>query len=172
MTANWSLQTLIDHEQIRQLIYRYSRGADRHDEAILRSVYAAGATDNHGPFRGSAQEFVDYMMNPPAGGYTTGQHHIGNIIIEVDGDQAQAESVFVCYLISEGDDPQKPVLDVMGGRYLDRLTREDGEWRISDRTVALDWNERRRKASAIPHEDTFVAGIRGAEDLSYDLFAK
>lgn len=170
MTTDWSLQRLIDHEQIRQLIYRYSRGADRHDEEILRSVYAADAIDNHGPFRGSASDFVNYMMNPAGGGYTAGQHHIGNIIIDVSGDTARAESVFVCYLVTHPEPDRDVVFDIMGGRYLDQLVREDGDWTISHRTVVLDWNERRRRAAAIPGEDAFVPGHRSSADFSYSHF--
>jgi hypothetical protein len=46
------VRRLRDHEEIRQLLYRYARGVDRADAGLIRSVYTAEGTDRHGPFDG------------------------------------------------------------------------------------------------------------------------
>jgi SnoaL-like domain len=42
---------LADREAIRDCLYRYSRGVDRCDEDMLRSVYWEDAFDDHVLFR-------------------------------------------------------------------------------------------------------------------------
>jgi hypothetical protein len=159
------LQELLDREAIRDVIYRYSRGADRHDEALLRSVYHPGARDNHGTFDGLAEDFVTYIMQSGGAGFTAGQHHIGNILIDLDGDVARVESVFVCYLVTDDEDGRH--IDVLGGRYWDRFERRDSVWKIADRTVLLDWSEQRRDIVEPPFAKAFVPGRRDATDPTY-----
>ena len=53
---------LWDREMIRDCLYRYCRGIDRVDEALLRSAYWPDGTDTHGAYRGSASGFVDWAM--------------------------------------------------------------------------------------------------------------
>ena len=40
------------------MVYRFSRGVDRHDWELVRSCYHDGAHDNHGPFDGPIEEYV------------------------------------------------------------------------------------------------------------------
>src|SRR6266542_5294397 len=89
------IDTLIDREAIREVLYRYCRGADRHDEMILRSVYHSDATDNHGSFKGRAADFVSWIMERGGASFLAGQHLIGNVLINLDGDTADVESVFI-----------------------------------------------------------------------------
>ena len=58
------------------------------------------------------------------------QHHITTQTVEIDGDTAHAESYILGVLTRKGDGE---VSDIAGGRYLDRLERRDGEWRIRAR---------------------------------------
>ena len=57
------LRRLRDHEEIRQLLYRYARGVDRADIDILRSVYAEGGTDRHGLFDGPGEDFAGVVVD-------------------------------------------------------------------------------------------------------------
>ena len=159
------LQELLDHEAIRDVIYRYCRACDRRDERLLRSVYHPDATDNHGAFVGSASEFVRHTMDTGGAGFIAGQHHIGNILIELDGDVARAESVFICHLVSSDEDARQ--IEVLGGRYWDRMERRDGEWRIADRVVLLDWSELRRDITEPARAKAFVRGQRSVSDATY-----
>lgn len=53
---------LLDKEAIRELALLYCRGVDRKDPALLRDLYAEGATDTHGnDFDGTAEDFVAFL---------------------------------------------------------------------------------------------------------------
>ena len=55
-----ALATLLAKDEIRELVQLYSRGVDRQDMGLLRSLYTADATDDHaGHFSGSAADYVD-----------------------------------------------------------------------------------------------------------------
>src|SRR3546814_7290501 len=65
-------------------------------------------------------------------------HLIGNVLITLGGDQADAESYF--YGIHRVNLPDGGKSDVIGaGRYLDQLEKRDDEWRIARRLVVTDW---------------------------------
>ena len=51
------IQNLLDKEAIRDCLYRYCRGIDRADEAILRSAYWPDAHDRHGAYVGDVEGF-------------------------------------------------------------------------------------------------------------------
>jgi hypothetical protein len=57
-------------------------------------------------------------------------------------------------------------VDLGGGRYVDRLERRDGEWRIAARELVLDWTAR---ADAAVYADvaTYSQGRWDRDDLSY-----
>src|SRR5512140_1867312 len=87
------LTELLDREAIRDCIYRYCRGIDRADEAALRSAYWPDATDRHGAYAGPASAFIDKVLPNLRGGRFV--HHVGNVLIELHGDVAAAESYFI-----------------------------------------------------------------------------
>ncbi len=129
-----------DHIEIQQVLYRYCRAVDRGDEALLRSVYHPGAIDRHGAFEGSGEAFAAMLVPLMDGAPRVGQHHITNILIELRGDTADVESYFLA-LHPLGDAATGAASHVpVTGRYLDRFARRDGEWRIVERTVVLDWS--------------------------------
>lgn len=62
--------------------------------------------------------------------------------MEIAGDSAVCESYYCCY-IEFIDDPEfvasgQSEAVLMGGRYVDRLTRVDGGWKISRRVSVVD----------------------------------
>ena len=73
------------------------------------------------------------------GGLSASQHIISNHQVMVDGKNATCS----CYLHAqhtlhgtEGGDNY-----VMAGRYIDKLSQVDDEWRITERQLILDWVE-------------------------------
>jgi hypothetical protein len=179
------LQELLDKQACIELIYRYARACDRRDEALLRSVYHADGTDNHGVFIGPASEFVPWDMHVLATMERT-NHFIGNILIEIDGDIAHAETYFIAYHDISAD-KMKEMLDtgvvmdkegrkadvyqmIAAGRYLDRMERRNGVWRFAYKHAVYDWN------ATFPSTDTWdrseknkdwTFGQRGIADQSY-----
>ena len=68
------------------LFDRLARGIDRCDADLVRAVFHPDATDDHGMYKGTAADFVPWVMEVLAGMRRT-QHMIGNVLIEVDGDK-------------------------------------------------------------------------------------
>lgn len=130
------LAELVDREAIRECLYRYSRGVDRLDAAMIRSAYWPDAVDEHLEFTGNAEEFIAWSF-PIMGTMDQTMHLIGNVLMQIEGDRADVESYFYGYhrvTTPEGK------ADVIGaGRYIDTFEQRQGEWRIARRLVQTDW---------------------------------
>lgn len=149
----------VDREAIRCVLHRYSHGVDRADLETLKSVYWPDGTDDHGTFNGNAWEFAEYLI-PAISKMEMTLHTVSNINIELDGDKAKVEAYCVAYHRLGGEDGKTEM--VVGGRYLDRFEKRDGEWRIAYRLYCMDWN--RNVPSTDGGDEGIYAGLqtRGA----------
>jgi ketosteroid isomerase-like protein len=129
-------EEMVDREAIRDCLYRYSRGVDRCDEEMLRSVYWEDAVDDHAIFTGDREELIAWVM-PLLRSMESSQHTIGNILIRLHGDRADVESYYHGY--HRLNDGTKSFDSIQAGRYLDRFERRHDEWRIARRKVVVDW---------------------------------
>lgn len=129
---------MLDKQACTEVIYRFARGLDRRDEALLRSLFHPDSTDDHGYFRGSGAEFVDWVL-PLLAGMERTQHFIGNVLVEVSAEEAKSESSFIAShdLTSADGTPQRMTA---AGRYLDRFRQHEGEWKLLHRKAVYDWN--------------------------------
>src|SRR5690606_29336609 len=93
------LRELADKQAITEVIYRYCRGLDRLDWPTLSSVYHPDAIEDRGEalFVGPAEDLARAALKSLTEAYVVSQHLIGNILIELDGDTAFAESYFQAY---------------------------------------------------------------------------
>lgn len=162
------LEEMLDEHACARLIYRLARGLDRCDETLLRSVFHEDATDDHGMFKGSATDFVNWVL-PTLRTMERTQHLIGNVLIDVTGDVAHGEAYFIAnhdLTNAEGN----PVRYTASGRYLDRFERRDGQWKIAHRACVYDWS------ATHPRSDTWdrTAGPRryGTQDLFDPVYAE
>jgi hypothetical protein len=91
---------------------------------------------------------------------------MGNLLIEVDGDRARAETYAVVYHRMKKDDGTGKD-DVWGVRYVDRFERRDGAWRIAYRVVAQEW----RRLDPVPagRIRDFGGGLWGTRDGNDDI---
>jgi len=169
------VQELADKQAITEIIYRYARGLDRMDVEMTLSCWHEGGTDNHGAlFNGTAVEFVEWLWPIHAAMELT-QHTINNILIELDGDRAGAESYYTVYLRTKTDDGFSDI--VWGGRYCDSFERIDGLWRIRHRESIGDWLQHIEVGSVdtsgdIPPSDPdnkVIAPSRDKNDYSYQI---
>jgi hypothetical protein len=137
------LQVLIDEREIRRCILRYCHGTDRLDWQQVVDCYVPGALDDHGSFNGPVEKLAEWLAEKSKNRGAK-QHYIANQLIEIDGDVAACESYYFCYIEFVGDPEfsgdDEPTAVIMGGRYVDRLARHEGSWRIASRTVLLDWS--------------------------------
>ncbi|MGN6498852.1 MAG: nuclear transport factor 2 family protein [Tsuneonella sp.] len=138
------LAAAADHLAIQQVLNRYARGIDRCDIDVLRGVWWPGAVADYGSGEADALEWSEEVVRALAAMLRT-QHFLGNMIIEVDGDTARAESYCRAYHEVDGEGGRTDI--EVGGRYLDRLEKRGGEWRIAHRRYVMDWNSNRPSTS-------------------------
>jgi SnoaL-like domain len=158
-----------DKLECAELVTCLARAIDRCDAALLASLFHPDATDDHGIFRGTATEFIAWVI-PLLRTMKQTQHVIGQCLIEVDGDKAAGESYFVAYHTVAG--PDGDVFSLAAGRYLDRFERRDGVWKISHRHAVYDWNSAESSTDSFKRGDPgpMAFGTRGSGDPSYAHF--
>lgn len=134
------LLVLLDKQAITEVLTRYLRAIDRGDIATLRASYLPGATEEHGGlFSGSAQGYIDTIEAGLQHPRSVGTHTLSNVLVEVDGDAAQAEHYVLAMTRARAADGA--VKDsLIASRIIDDLERVDGRWAISRRRLRFDWS--------------------------------
>lgn len=132
------LQAMLDHHEITQTLKEYCHGCDRCDEGRMASVYLEDSWDDHGLFKGSGPEFAKLMTARIRSTTHSMFHLLGQSLINVTGDEAGAETYFFAVSRDTRADGV-PMCNQLGGRFVDKLRRESGRWRIKHRIVVRDW---------------------------------
>jgi hypothetical protein len=162
-----TVDELVAQQEIRDVLIRYTRGIDRMDGELVRSCYWPGAHDDHGAFQGTVEDFVEWF--PAAlSHFDSTMHFVGNQLVEVDGDTANAESYCVAYHRRRARDGEEGHDLVIGLRYVDQMERRDGEWRIADRKCAFDWTRIDPITSEWELPPEAIRGRRDQSDPVYD----
>jgi SnoaL-like domain len=130
------VQDLWDREQIRQCLVRYCRGIDRFDRELIMSAFHPDCLDEHGKFVGNPEEFVEWAFGQHGAAHLSHQHCLLNLTADIEGDIAHSEAYFMFVSMNRKGNP----LTLGGGRYVDRLEKRDGEWRIAARVTLRDWS--------------------------------
>lgn len=162
-----TLEDLVAQQEIRDVLIRYTRGIDRVDDELVRSCYWPDAHDDHGPYKGGLDGFIEWLK-PMHAYFERTMHFIGNQLVEVDGDAAHAESYCIAFHRRAAVDGE-PAYDLwMGLRYVDRMERRPatagGEWRIADRLCVFDWSRRDDVTAEWDMAPDVVRGVRGPDD--------
>lgn len=162
------IQALLDKQAIAELSFRYSRACDRLDSEMMASVYWPDGTDDHGSFKGTAPEYVDWVMDF-VGKWTSTHHDNSNILIDLDGDKAYGEVHWTGFYSYDIDGV--PHDHLAAGRYLDRYERRGGEWRIKHRTCVSEWTRIEPATSdwRVNPPRNQIRGARSRDDMVYDL---
>lgn len=149
------IRRLLDKQAITEVLYRYARGVDRRDRAILATAYWPDADDDHVLFRGCGEALLDYLVGAVEGMRTA--HRVTNVLIEFDDDdRARSESYVWAYHNVPVEGGREDV--VFGGRYLDVHERRAGEWRVARRRVVLDYFQKQPAAKDL--------GVFGALEIA------
>ena len=156
------LQRLEDRQAILDCINRYTRGLDRLDAEILTGVYHPDAVDNHSGFVGYIPEFVKWGIALEAR-YASTHHGITTHTCEIDGDTAHTESYVHWFLRLKDSDKVR----AGGGRYVDRLERRNGAWKITLRRLLMDWQLEADGTLWNANVESFALGARDHGDPSY-----
>lgn len=131
------LANLEARQEITDVLYRYARGNDRRDEALIRSCFWPDGRYIFAPFDGNAQKFVTMAMGI-LNSLLWCQHYITNPMIEVRGDQAVSECYFFAHHHTKKKDGSEEE-EFYEGRYLDRFERRKGVWKSAFRHGIMDY---------------------------------
>jgi len=161
------VQYLKDRIAILDCVARHARGCDRHDVDLVCSAYHDDGSDEHGAIRNAGPDYGAWANATHAASSLTHTHNVTTHTCEVDGDVAHAESYVIVILLTH----DAGTATVISGRYVDRLERREGEWRIAVRvsTVEVMFSA---DASAIRSsffaQQGYPRGTRDRADLSYE----
>ena len=136
-------EILMAEREIRRRLLDYCRGIDTCDAELTASAYHAGATDDHGSFKGDGHEFAAYAADALRTRYQATHHATGEATIDfVDATTAEVITYVVARHLGVDDDGH--YLETFGGEYRDRFEHRDGAWRIADRVVVHAWYKTER----------------------------
>jgi len=161
--------------EIRRVLLRYARGIDRLDLDLVRSCYHPDATDSHGSFEGTVDEFVTWVERVLRR-YDLTMHFLGSPLIELvpapgaDGPSVAAVETYGMAFHRAADGPPERNL-VTGFRFLDRFECRDDQWRIARRVATTEWSRVDRADDWWPVPDGMLQGRRDRTDPVYDLLA-
>ena len=161
-----SVKDLTDRQEILQCVASLSRGHDRHDLELMAAAFHEDGWDEHGTAVNPGPSYGDWANATHSAGSQVNMHHITTHLCEIDGDEAHAES----YVLGVMLNPDGLTARVLSGRYIDRLQKRDGEWRISVRRstaeVAFVVDASILQADAF-RSWHFPKGSRNRDDLAY-----
>lgn len=134
------IEQLFDRQAITDVYRRYTRGLNRYDLLLLRAAFWEDAKIRYGPTTFSRDEWIKFWSeNRFLKGRACQAHHITNETIDIESDRAHVESYLIAFW--------RPPLDseaglIVAGRYLDRVDRRVGDWRIAAREfIPHFWSE-------------------------------
>lgn len=157
---------LMDRTAIADCVARHARGCDRHDVDLISPAYHRDGVDEHGKVLNIGVEYAEWANTTHAATSQVHTHNITTHTCEIDGDTAHAESYVIVVLLSlDGRTAQ-----FISGRYIDRLERRDGQWRIDVRrsTVEVMFLADASVLQSSFFKDTgYLVGTRDRDDLSY-----
>lgn len=136
-----AVRTLLDKQEIYELLARYLRSVDRGDVEGVRACYLPGATEDHGGvFNGTAEDYVTSVSAVLTHPRSRTMHCMTNVLVDLsqdDPDVAQAESYVTTF--SGVRTPDGLGHSFIGARIIDRLERRDGRWGIAHRSLVWEW---------------------------------
>jgi hypothetical protein len=132
------LKALLDRDKIRDCLVRLARGEDRRDAGLISGAYWPDSITDYGVFQGNFDDYLAWVV-PGADAIPCTQHVLGQSFIKLEGEVARVETQVISYhRVNFGTEHRDTCI---GGRYLDRLEKRGGEWRIANRTMLYDWYE-------------------------------
>lgn len=160
------LEILLERQAIQDCLVRFCRGMDRFDRELFLSAFHPDAEISAGIFVGGPLPLYDWAAELHRQGQSGTQHNLLNHSCEIDADTAHCETYYL-FLGRNRDESNWAA----GGRYLDRMEKRDGEWKIAFRHNVIEWSGS-VPTMAIPFadvEDLALNGVaaRDRSDPSY-----
>lgn len=133
------IQALSDRLEIVDVLTRYCTALDSRRWDLLADVFAPDGIAEFGDLGGrhegpaAVAEFVRSVL----GGLDASQHLLGNQVVRLDGDRAEATCYFQAQHLLVSANGGNTYL--VGGTYDDELVRTPAGWRISLRRLTPTW---------------------------------
>lgn len=134
------LRELLDKQAIAELLYAYAEAIDRRDQKLLATVFTEDCQLHYGAYDHPASVLIKSWRpdSPPA--FLMTHHLYGNIVVRFnDADRARSITYFFAQHRAVHDG--RVMDEMVRGRYLDRLIKQDGRWRFAERTIVFDWSK-------------------------------
>ncbi len=136
-----TLEYLLDHHDVCNLLYRYAQALDEKNWELLATCFTPDAVALYGEVLGRKDGFeaIRETCRSALGKLDSSQHIISNPEIEIDGDRATSR----CYVHAQHTKAGTPGGDnmIIGGTYLDEIVRTADGWRIQQRELRFLWQE-------------------------------
>lgn len=179
MIEQYSPERIADRFMIQDVIYRWCRAVDRLDRQGILDLFYPGAIDSHGPYIGPIEGLVDWIMvrHKPI---PFSSHFVGNLLIEFSTEDVALVESYVRTIQQYPQGAKSQLSQLTGGasgdpdaavdmftssRYLDRMERRDGQWKIAHRTLIQDWKQLVDvKTQALQPHEGWILGRRDGED--------
>ncbi len=160
------MQYLTDRQEILDCVVHLARANDRFEAELQTASYHAdgfhevASTPIPGPLIGAHSNTAHAKI------CEANLHHVTMQSCEIDGDTAHAES----YVIGMFLDKEIKRSRILSGRYIDRLEKRDGTWKIVVRRATVEIILEGNAAMLnLPffRDRGYLKGSRDKSDLSY-----
>ena len=161
------MQDLLDRQAIFDCIKRNSRGNDRFDIDLVTSSYHDDGLHELGEKQISGRDYGEHANHAHAALFDVTMHNVAMHSCEIDGDVAHTESYNTGLFLDRGSETGR----ILAGRYIDRLEKRDGQWRIVLRRatveVALEGKAVLPNGSKLPGS-RYLKGDRARSDPAFE----
>jgi hypothetical protein len=179
-SQDYSSARLADRLAILDLVYRWCRAADRLDYDAMPALFHPDAFDDHGPYQGDIPGLIEWMRKRHQV-ITFSMHQMTNVLIEfADDDNALVESCMSLvqrYAPGAGDSlaqltnatfAKESCVDLhTRSRYIDRVQKRNGTWRVLRRTLVQDWKQIIEVPDAPANRPGALVGRRDQDDFIF-----
>jgi hypothetical protein len=161
------MQQLLDRQAIFECIKRNSRGNDRFDRELVSSSYHPDGLHELGEKVIAGRDYGEHANHSHRAISDVNLHNVTMHSCEINGDVAHTESYVIGLFADKGGETSR----MLAGRYIDRLEKRNGEWRIVLRRATV---EVAMEGKAIlpngktPPGSRYLKGSRDRTDPSYD----
>ena len=179
--TGFSCARIADRLAIEDLEHRWCRAIDRLDLAAVPALFHPDAYDDHGGYRGDIPGLIAWLRQRHTG-IALCMHQMSNILIEFADDDNALVEVYLAVVqrfvpgaaaaLAPAGAPfrgDRHVDLVSRARYVDRMQRRDGGWKILRRTFIPEW----RQVTELDHAPATAPGaFSGRRDLEDFVFAE
>ena len=134
------LREISDRMEINELLARYCHALDRKDWPTYRALFTPDAAMDFTAFGGPKGSVADVenFLSPVLDSIAGSEHMASTVIIDLDGDSAQARSAAIVPMTTLREDGSEHTV-FNGLWYEDSLVRTAQGWRINARTQVRGW---------------------------------